>query len=58
MGEAILIIGGGVAGINAALNVAKYGTKVYLFVNNKTTARSAEIFVNNKKPAREARGNF
>jgi heterodisulfide reductase subunit A len=30
MGEAILIIGGGVAGINAALNVAKYGVKVYL----------------------------
>jgi heterodisulfide reductase subunit A len=30
MGEAILIIGGGVAGINAALNAAKYGAKVYL----------------------------
>ena len=26
----ILIIGGGIAGINAALNAAKYGTKVYL----------------------------
>jgi heterodisulfide reductase subunit A2 len=30
MSEAILIIGGGVAGINAALNAANYGTKVYL----------------------------
>ena len=30
MTESILIIGGGVAGINCALNVAKYGTKVYL----------------------------
>jgi len=30
MSEPILIIGGGVAGINCALNVAKYGTKVYL----------------------------
>jgi heterodisulfide reductase subunit A len=30
MNEPILIIGGGVAGINCALNVAKYGTKVYL----------------------------
>jgi len=26
----ILIIGGGVAGINAALNAARYGVKVYL----------------------------
>lgn len=30
MNESILIIGGGVAGINCALNAAKYGTKVYL----------------------------
>ncbi len=30
MSNAILIIGGGVAGINAALNAAKYGAKVYL----------------------------
>ena len=30
MTDAILIIGGGVAGINAALNAAKYGIKVYL----------------------------
>ena len=30
MSEPILIIGGGVAGINCALNAAKYGTKVYL----------------------------
>ena len=30
MSEPILIIGGGVAGINCALNVANYGTKVYL----------------------------
>ncbi len=30
MSESILIIGAGVAGINCALNGAKYGTKVYL----------------------------
>lgn len=30
MDDAILIIGGGVAGINCALNVAKYGIKAYL----------------------------
>jgi heterodisulfide reductase subunit A2 len=30
MTDAILIIGAGVAGINCALNAAKYGTKVYL----------------------------
>jgi len=30
MSEAILIIGGGIAGINAALNVGDYGCKVYL----------------------------
>jgi heterodisulfide reductase subunit A len=30
MSDAILVIGGGVAGINCALNVAKYGVKVYL----------------------------
>ena len=30
MNDSILIIGGGIAGINAALNAAKYGTKVYL----------------------------
>jgi heterodisulfide reductase subunit A len=30
MSDAILIIGGGVAGINAALNAADYGCKVYL----------------------------
>ena len=30
MNDAILIIGAGVAGINCALNAAKYGTKVYL----------------------------
>src|SRR3990170_464086 len=30
MSDSILIIGGGVAGINCALNAAKYGTKVYL----------------------------
>lgn len=30
MSESILIIGGGIAGINCALNAAKYGTKVYL----------------------------
>jgi len=30
MSEAILIIGGGIAGINAALNIADYGCKVYL----------------------------
>jgi len=30
MSEEIMIIGGGVAGINAALNAANYGTKVYL----------------------------
>jgi len=30
MTESILIIGAGIAGINAALNVARYGTKVYL----------------------------
>jgi len=30
MNESILIIGAGIAGINAALNAAKYGTKVYL----------------------------
>lgn len=30
MSDAILIIGAGAAGINAALNAAKYGTKVYL----------------------------
>ena len=29
MNEPILIIGGGIAGINCALNVTKYGTKVY-----------------------------
>jgi heterodisulfide reductase subunit A len=28
--DSILIIGGGIAGINCALNAAKYGTKVYL----------------------------
>ncbi len=30
MEDAILIIGAGIAGINAALNAAEYGTKVYL----------------------------
>ena len=30
MSDAILIIGGGIAGINAALNAADYGCKVYL----------------------------
>ena len=30
MSDAILVIGGGIAGINCALNAAKYGTKVYL----------------------------
>jgi heterodisulfide reductase subunit A2 len=30
MSDAILIIGGGIAGINAALNAADYGNKVYL----------------------------
>ena len=30
MADAIMIIGAGVAGINCALNAAKYGTKVYL----------------------------
>jgi len=30
MSDAILIIGGGIAGINAALNVGDYGCKVYL----------------------------
>jgi len=30
MSDAILVIGGGIAGINCAMNAAKYGTKVYL----------------------------
>ena len=30
MSDSILIIGGGIAGINCALNAAKYGAKVYL----------------------------
>lgn len=30
MNDSILVIGGGIAGINCALNAAKYGTKVYL----------------------------
>ena len=30
MSDSILVIGGGIAGINCAINVAKYGTKVYL----------------------------
>jgi heterodisulfide reductase subunit A len=30
MSESILVIGGGIAGINCAMNAAKYGTKVYL----------------------------
>jgi len=30
MSDSILIIGGGIAGINCAMNAAKYGTKVYL----------------------------
>ncbi|HOP47514.1 MAG TPA: FAD-dependent oxidoreductase [Desulfobacteraceae bacterium] len=30
MSESILVIGGGIAGINCALNAARYGTKVYL----------------------------
>ncbi len=30
MSDSILIIGGGIAGINAALNVAEYGNRVYL----------------------------
>ena len=30
MSDAILVIGGGVAGINCAMNAANYGTKVYL----------------------------
>jgi heterodisulfide reductase subunit A len=30
MADAIMIVGAGVAGINCALNAAKYGTKVYL----------------------------
>jgi heterodisulfide reductase subunit A2 len=30
MSDSILIIGAGVAGINCALNAAKYGTHVYL----------------------------
>ncbi|MBN1276762.1 MAG: CoB--CoM heterodisulfide reductase iron-sulfur subunit A family protein [Deltaproteobacteria bacterium] len=30
MSDSILVIGGGIAGINCALNAARYGTKVYL----------------------------
>jgi len=30
MTDAILVIGGGIAGINCAMNAAKYGTKVFL----------------------------
>ena len=30
MSDSILVIGGGIAGINCAMNAAKYGTKVYL----------------------------
>ncbi len=30
MSNSILVIGGGIAGINCAMNAAKYGTKVYL----------------------------
>ena len=30
MGESILIVGAGVAGINCAMNVAGYGSKVFL----------------------------
>jgi heterodisulfide reductase subunit A len=30
MNDSILVIGGGIAGINCAMNAAKYGTKVYL----------------------------
>ncbi len=30
MSDSILVIGGGIAGINCAVNAAKYGTKVYL----------------------------
>jgi heterodisulfide reductase subunit A len=30
MSDAILVIGGGIAGINCAMNAAKYGTQVYL----------------------------
>jgi len=30
MKDAILVVGGGIAGINCAMNAAKYGTKVYL----------------------------
>jgi heterodisulfide reductase subunit A len=30
MNDAILVIGGGIAGINCAMNAAKYGTKVFL----------------------------
>jgi heterodisulfide reductase subunit A len=30
MSDSILVIGGGIAGINCAMNVAKYGAKVYL----------------------------
>ncbi|MGD9280446.1 MAG: FAD-dependent oxidoreductase, partial [Desulfobacterales bacterium] len=30
MDDSILVIGGGIAGINCAMNAAKYGTKVYL----------------------------
>jgi heterodisulfide reductase subunit A len=30
MSDAVLVIGGGIAGINCAMNIAKYGTRVYL----------------------------
>ena len=30
MTDAILVIGGGIAGINCAMNAAKYGAQVYL----------------------------
>ena len=30
MSDSILVIGGGIAGINCAMNAAKYGSKVYL----------------------------
>ena len=30
MSQAVLVIGGGIAGINCAMNAARYGTKVYL----------------------------
>ena len=39
MADAIMIIGAGVAGINCALNAAKYGTKVYLVDDTASIGR-------------------